>query len=185
MPPVRPRGARRPIIATAVPAMLALVGVVLTPTSGWAAGRLVSADPSDGSALSAPPPAVVLIFSAPPDPGLSHVSTQDALGTQVAAGGPSRSGRAGLRLPISIRSAGDYTVAYHVVFDDGSDLTGFLRFSVGTGLPPSPRTAPGQSTVADSHAHGIDPLGGALLLADLLVMVAVCLLLLPRPGRRR
>jgi len=109
----------------------------------------------------------------------------------VDTGKATRAGPAGLRLPLDIRSAGDYTVAYHVVFDDGSDLVGALRFSVGTGAPPSPvdnaaRARP--AAVAGAHRHAVDPLGAALLVVDAAVLlVVVALLLLTREhgaGRR-
>jgi hypothetical protein len=123
---------------------------------------------------------VVLEFSAPPDPGQSHLSTRDSSGAEVGTGVPDRDGSTGLRLPVSIRAAGNYTVAYHVVFGDGTDVTGALRFSVGTGAPPPP--VDGLSAGHDHHA--VDPLSGALLVADVVVLVAVVLMLLrrPRPG---
>src|SRR5262249_38964951 len=105
--------------------------LALAPGAGWASDGLTSADPANGAALDTPPGPVLLTFSAPPAADLSHVSTRDGSGREMGTGEPTRAGSDGLRLPVSIRSTGDYTVAYHVVFDDGSDVIGVLRFSVG------------------------------------------------------
>lgn len=185
MAETRHRRTRRLFARVAVPALLALATLVLTPGTGWATGRLTFASPADGAALSRPPADVLLEFSAPPDPGLSHVSARDSAGAETGTGDPSRYGGTGLRLPVSIRSAGDYTVAYHVVFADSSDVIGVLRFSVGTGVPPSPLAAnqirQARQAVADSHVHTVDPLSGTLLVADVVVLVGVVLALMRRP----
>jgi copper resistance protein C len=164
-----------------------IVLLVLTPGTGWAADRLTSAAPADGSALSTGPEAVVLRFSAPVDLGLSHVSVRDAAGDEVGAGEPISIDGTGLRLPVVVRSTGDHTVAFHIVFDGGADLIGVLRFSVGTGVPPSPlsraEVQQAQQAVVTDHDHSVDPLSAVLLLLDLAVLVAVSLLLARRPSR--
>lgn len=171
-------------------AVMVLPGIALlalAPGTGWAADRLTSATPADGSALSTAPDAVVLRFSAPVDLGLSHVSVRDAAGGEVGAGEPTRIDGTGLRLPVAVRSTGDHTVAFHIVFDDGADLIGVLRFSVGTGVPPprlsNAQAEQAQQTVVSEHDHGVDPLSAVFLLADLAVLVGVLLMLARRPSR--
>jgi methionine-rich copper-binding protein CopC len=181
--PPRPR---RTAGRVALLTVLVCAALALNPGAGWASDGLTSADPADGAALDAAPGAVVLMFSASPEPDLSHVSTRDGSGTEVGTGAVVRAGSAGLRLPVSIRSTGDYTIAYHVVFDDGTDVIGVLRFSVGTGVPP-PRLDTAQAakvrrSVAAGHEHTVDPLSGSLLVVDLVVLVSVVLLLLRRPA---
>lgn len=180
------RGMRRLIGGVALSALVGVTAAVFTAAPGWAADSLTFADPADGVALAAAPHEVVLAFSAIPDPSLSHVSTLDSSGTDVGTGEPRGYGRAGLRLSVAIRSIGEFTIAYHVVFGDGTDLTGVLRFSVGTGVAPSPLTA-GQvqrarQAVAAGHVHTVDPVSGTLLVADVVVLIGVLLMLRRRPG---
>ncbi|WP_083802153.1 copper resistance protein CopC [Micromonospora sp. ATCC 39149] len=63
-------------------------------------------------------------------------------------------------MPLRVDAPGDYTVAYHVTFADGTAVTGAHRFSVGTGVAPAPLddAARRASTdvVVDAHGHGID-----------------------------
>lgn len=172
------------------PALLSLLAIVavaaLVPAAGpaWAGNGLAAADPPDGAALAAAPSAVVLTFSAVPDPALSHISVQDNAEREVGTGDAARTGRRGLRLAVSIRAAGDYTTAYHVVFEDGSDAVGVLRFSVGTGVAPQPLGAgavrQAQQAVVSGHDHGVDPLSGGLLVIDFAVFVGVVLMLMRR-----
>lgn len=175
-------------------ALLAVImchAFVLNPGAAWArGGGLTAADPADGAALTAAPAAVFLTFSTSADPELSHVSTRDGSNTEVGTtGGLARSGVSGLRLPVSIRSPGDYTVAYHVVLDNGTDLVGVLRFSVGTGTPPPPldsaRAEQARQAVTAGHGHTVDTFGASLLVLDLMVLLTVVLLLLRRPAPRR
>jgi methionine-rich copper-binding protein CopC len=170
---------------TGLLAILVGTALALTPGAGWAGAGLTSASPANGAALASAPDAVLLTFSAPPAPDQSHVSTRDRSGREVGTGEPTLAGSAGLRLPVSIRSSGDYTIAYHVVFDDGTDVIGVLRFSVGTGVPPSSldaaQVAQVRQSVATGHEHTVDPLSATLLVADLVVLVGVVLLLLRRP----
>lgn len=177
------RAARTALVVAFVAAALALA-----PGTGWAGDGLASSDPPEGAALATAPAAVVLTFSAPVDPGQSHVSAQDDAGRDLGADTPTAVGRAGLRLPVSIRTPGDYTIAYHVVFDDGTDAVGVLRFSVGTGKEPAALDADAQrqarQNVTSGHDHTVDPLSGTLLVADLAVLLGALLLLSRRAPRR-
>ena len=77
----------------------------------------------------------------------------------------------------TILLTGDYTVAFHVVFRDGSETTGARSFSVGTGVAPRPAAV----DAALGHQHDIDPLSAVLLTVDLAVVAGAGLLLLLRP----
>jgi hypothetical protein len=129
--------------------------------------------------LAVAPTSVELSFAAPPLVDSSHVSVQDQQGSSVDSGPLAGAGENRLRRPVAIRAAGGFTVAYHVVFADGTTTVGVVRFSVGAGTRP-PQAPPGGE---GGHEHGIDPLSALLLLADAAVVVAVGALLLRGPRR--
>lgn len=165
-----------------------LAGLVLTPGTGRADDGLASSSPTDGAILTTAPDAVVLTFSTPPDPAQSHASARDVSGARADTGQLDRYGRTGLRLPVAIRATGDYTVAWHVAFEDGNEVVGVLTFSVGTGVPPPHLSAAAARRATDAlssgHDHSVDPLSATVLVADLVVLVAVVVLLLRRPRPR-
>jgi methionine-rich copper-binding protein CopC len=153
-------------------------GLVALSVAGGA--DLSGSSPADGAILDRPPSTVDMTFAGRPDPSLSHVSVRSVGGENVAAGEPVAD-RDTLRQPVRITANGEYSAAYHVVLADGRNVSGVVRFTVGTGVPPSA----GAQRIEAEHAHGIDPLGGMLLLADALVLAAVVgLLWLRRPARR-
>jgi copper resistance protein C len=183
---------RRTSWITRIVLTVGLAGGCLLPAApAWAADRLTAAEPGSGAALATAPPAVQLSFSASPVPAESHLSVRDATGQDLTTGEPTRSGTHALRLPVSIRGTGDITVAYHVVFTDGADLFGALRFSVGTGVAPQPlpaaQVAQARQELDSAHQHGVDPLSALLLVVDAAVLAGVVLVLFlrPRPGSRR
>jgi methionine-rich copper-binding protein CopC len=176
------RGAARATLVGGVAALL----LALAPGAGWASDELTSADPATGAALTDAPVAVVLTFTATPDPDLSHVSVRTQVGAEVGQGEAVAVGTRGLRLALSIRSSGDYTVAYHAVFTSGTEAVGALRFSVGTEQAPPPLSADAaqaaqQAAAMAGHDHSVDPLSGTLLVIDVVVLLSVLTLLWLRP----
>ncbi|KXK63422.1 hypothetical protein AWW66_03700 [Micromonospora rosaria] len=183
----RPGGHRRTALAAAVAA--GLVALVLTPGPARAQGDLVAADPPAGATLTAAPAEVALTFGAEVDETDSHVAVLDAAGARIVEEPARPSGGAGLRLPVRIDAAGDYTVAYHVTFVDGGTATGAHRFSVGTGRAPAPLDAAARQASTDAvrtHGHTVDGFSAFLLVVDgaVLVVVLALLWLRPRNGRR-
>lgn len=158
------------------------VALLTSPTAGWARGAVTATTPPDGAVLDVAPAAVELTLSARPDPGLSHVAVRDDSGSAVRAGALTSAGANGLRLAVSVTKPGNFTVAYHVELVGGGELTGFWRFSFGTGVapPPADRVDP---VAADGHGHGVDPIGATLLAIDGAVVLCVVVLLLRRPRR--
>jgi methionine-rich copper-binding protein CopC len=147
---------------------------------------LLASTPADGAALATAPSEVDLTFSAAPDATLSHAAASNGRGDMVASGRLSDAGRDRLRLPVTVTEPGDYLLAYHIEFADGGELTGMVRFSVGTGAPPAvadPLAARSVRDVAATHHHDIDPIGASLLVVDGLVLVVVCALLRRRPSK--
>jgi len=178
------RGAARATLVGGVAAIM----LALAPGAGWASDWLTFADPAAGAALTDAPAAVVLTFTATPDPSLSHVSVRTEVGTEVGQGEAVGVGTRGLRLAVSIRSSGDYTVAYHAVFTSGTEAVGALRFSVGTGQAPLPLKVDAAQTarqaVTAGHDHSVDPLSGTLLVIDMVVLLSVLTMLWLRPRAR-
>ena len=79
-------------------------------------------------------------------------------------------------------------MAYHVVFDDGTDAAGVLRFSVGTGTPPPALDAAARRAdvaAVATHQHDVDPVGASLLVVDVAVLLGAVILLFRRPAPRR
>ncbi|MGW1059060.1 copper resistance CopC family protein [Micromonospora rubida] len=179
-------GRRRAAVAAVVVAVAGLLA--LTPGAARADGGLVSADPPAGAVLTAAPAEVNLDFDAGVDEGQSHVAVLDVESRTVTDGEPTRAGSTRLRLPVSIGAAGDYTIAYHVTFTDGSTATGAHRFSVGTGVAPAPLDDAARQAGVDAvaeHGHGIDGFSAFLLVVDgaVLAVVLALLWLRPRGGR--
>lgn len=163
-----------------VPALLAAVLILGVPAAPAAAreGAPVSV-PADGSALPAAPAQVQLTFDRRPDTGESHLVVLDDDNREVSPyRDPTGVGNS-LIQGVRIDRAGNFTVVYHVVFTDGADEQGSLRFSVGLGVPP-PKLA-----TAAGHGHGIDPASAVLLALDGAVVLGVVLLLLARRPRAR
>jgi methionine-rich copper-binding protein CopC len=161
--------------------------VVATPAPGRADdGALVSAVPADGAAVADAPSAVRLTFNRAPDVARSHVGVADDTSALLGTGGLTLDGRS-LRQPVRSAARGTVVVAYHVEFADGTEVTGSIRFSVGTGVPPAPAAGEAQraaESAADAgHGHGIDTLSAVLLVVDLGVLLVVLALLMLRPRR--
>ena len=93
-------------------------------------------------------------------------------------------------MPVGAVSAGDYTVAYHVTFTDGTTTQGVHWFSVGVGessgalAVAAPRGGMEMGTT-HAHAHRIDGFSAFLLIVDgaVLTVVLALLWLRPRGGR--
>ena len=178
--------ALRVLAMTALVAVAAMIDV-LTPASAtarWDADghRMVASDPAAGAALTTAPAAIELVFPAPVAVDLSHVSVQADGGASATTGPLGQPARGTVRQPVRIPGSGTFTVAYHVTFVDGTEDTGLVRFSVGTGVPPPPlhATAAERAVGEAAHSHSIDPLSAVLLVVDGLVVVVVLTLLLRR-----
>ncbi|HEV7963651.1 MAG TPA: copper resistance protein CopC [Actinoplanes sp.] len=165
-------------------AVAAVLICLLRPAAAWAGPAAVVSDPPDGTALHAAPAAVELTTRRRPDIGQSHVTVWDTAGRSKNSAPLSENGN-DLSQPIAISAAGNFACAYHIVFSDGSDTTGVIHFSVGTGVPPSASLQP---PAGAQHDHGVNGVGLALLLIDLLAVIGVLVALFvtrrgpPRPG---
>jgi methionine-rich copper-binding protein CopC len=161
----------------ATAALFLTLFVVATLAGCAQEGALVTATPADGSALAAGPRSVDLTFDRRPDLAQSHVGVRDSDSVALDRGELTAAGPRTVRQPIETAGAGTVVVAYHIVFDDGTQTTGSVRFSVGTG------TAPAGAADGSGHEHGVDPLGASLLVVDLAVLIGVVVMLRLRPRR--
>ncbi|WP_460846752.1 copper resistance protein CopC [Phytohabitans suffuscus] len=142
----------------------------------------MAATPADGAALAAGPRSVDLTFDRRPDLAQSHIGVRDSASVSLDRGELTASGPRTVRQPIEAVGVGTVVVGYHVVFDDGSQTSGSVRFSVGTGTAPA--AADGAQLDASIHGgHGVDPLGATLLVVDLAVLIGVLVMLKLRPRR--
>jgi methionine-rich copper-binding protein CopC len=178
----RPRHRRRRHTVHSALAVTVAAVVALSPGTALADGALAAANPPAGAALTAAPQAVVLQFSDAVALDSSHVrvSAGAGAGADLADGEAQQPGPYRIRVPIRSTSATDVTVAYHIMFADGTNATGAYRFSVGTGVPPAPLDAAARQAATASvaqHAHRIDGLNAILLTLDGAVLITVLLLL--------
>lgn len=173
--------ARAAALVTAVVAILAA-----TPAPGWAADGLVAASPADGAALATAPSEVELTLAGTPDLAASHLGAADDSRAQLTTGELSLAGPRTVRQELTSAARGTVVVAYHIVFTDGGEAYGSIRFSVGTGVAP-PTTGGGAQQIAESaaftHGHSVDPFSAVLLVVDLAVLAGAGLLLILRPRR--
>jgi len=138
----RPR-ARRPG-DHALPIVVGLALAALTAIALCHA-ELVSASPSAGAVLAAPPADVTLVFDGELVPDGSAFTVTDATGTIVGAGAIDLTvaDRNQLRGPVTIAEPGTYTVAWTAVSADGHAEPGELTFEYAAPAPgrPAPNTA--------------------------------------------
>lgn len=123
----------------------------LTAIPAGAHAELTSTDPADGSSLSAPPAQVTLTFGETlvPETVTIAVSTQDGA---VAGIAPRTEGDT-VTVPWPAEAgAGDYTVAYRVVSEDGHPVEGQFAFSIAA-TEASSAAVPDASSVASPVAE--------------------------------
>ncbi|MGK5671641.1 copper resistance CopC family protein [Micromonospora sp. URMC 106] len=168
------------LTVAALVAVLALAGRIDSSSTTSSRAEVVSVHPADGAVLADAPSAVRIRVDGRPDVSRSHISAYDADRSLLNRGALTAAGPDGLTQAIAVTAAGEVAVAYHVVTADGRDTSGVARFTVGAaGGAPAPPPEP----AAPAHAHGVDPVGAALLAVDGLVLLAVLVLLARRRSR--
>ncbi len=121
-----------------------LVGMVLLGGAGGAAAHdeLIGSDPPEGATVASSPARVQLLFDLPVRPGFSTVTVTGPNRTQWQAGAPAEDGAtvsSGVR---PLGPAGEYTIAYQVLSEDGHPVRGAVRFTLAN---PGPGVAAAQS----------------------------------------
>jgi methionine-rich copper-binding protein CopC len=120
--------------------------LVLVPAIALADTGLASSDPADGSTLTEPPTEIVLTFEGE----VSEESSFSVMGPDGAAGEGALdldvADRNVLRGQVEVDAAGDYTVSWSIVGEDGHPVEGEVTFTYepegeaatpDTALPPS------------------------------------------------
>jgi copper transport protein len=151
--------------------------LLVLPASASAHAVPVSSTPAPGARLGAAPPAVVIVFDEPLEPGLSGTTVIDPAGRRFTG---TVSGMT-IRVPLSTNARGIYQVDWKTVSEvDGHTITGTFRFGVGV----SPAVA---TTAVGTTAQG--PTAGDVAVAVLrgieyaLLLLACGLALLSMLGR--
>ncbi|MFI7544666.1 copper resistance CopC family protein [Actinoplanes sp. NPDC049599] len=146
---------------------------------GTAPARLLAVEPADGTAVTVPPTAVTLRFTAAPQPRVVHITVVGPGGADVTRGAPVVADTL-VKVPVTAALPGRYRVGFHLELGDGSPVSGLATFTVGSGA----EAAAGPAEAAD-QAHGGHHLERnastlVLVLIDLTLMVGLVWLLARR-----
>ncbi|GHF66642.1 hypothetical protein FHX82_006560 [Amycolatopsis bartoniae] len=128
---------------------------------------LESSNPPAGGQLSTAPSTVELSFNAPVEPGFNELVVTGPDKTSHWEAGPATVAAETISAPLRpLGPAGDYTVTYHIVSEDGHPVSGSYTFHLtvaGDGTP-APATqaqanpaAAGQPAVADATPDATVP----------------------------
>ena len=144
---------RRLVVVAAMIGLALGSGLVLAgPASAHA--ELRSSDPANGQLLETAPDHILLMFSEPPDAGLTTVGMVDSSGTPVPTGPPERPSGSNREIQVRLDPVPDgvYTVTWRTVSaTDGHVTAGALTFGVGVSaadVTPAPQV--GSRTPAPS-----------------------------------
>ncbi len=126
-------------MAVSVLAVAALVGGVATAQGVHAHSELVSSDPADGAALDAPPTTVSFTFNEDLLPDfVRFIATDPAGQTGDLPVGSVEGPTATISWPAGA-PAGEWTISYRVVSQDGHPIEGGITFNYSAASPsPSP-----------------------------------------------
>lgn len=155
-------------------------------TAAWGATALAHAyieraTPADGSAMSASPAEVRLVYTEPVEPGLSSVVLVDSRGRPVPGTRLESEGRLTLVLRLPPLAEGPYTVRARVLGADGHVTEETVSFYVGNPPPDWKAAAPGQGSPAVGSDAGTAV--AALLLVALLGVGGYLIARAARPRR--
>jgi len=170
---------RRRVSGIAVAAVaLAVVGLGLAAKP--APLEAVATYPAAGAVLDGSPGQVWVSLRGAARPREFHIAVSHRDGGVPVATAAARLEGQNLVATVPVLPAGEYLMGYHVVLADGRQISGLSPFTVGAaGGPPPPAAAP-----PAGHAHGgKDPVTGALLVLNIVLIGLVTLLFLRR--RRR
>jgi methionine-rich copper-binding protein CopC len=139
-----------------VVSLVILVATFATPASVFAHSELETATPPDGAVLSAPPPEIVLTFSAPLNPSKSSITLRDPSGMQIATGGVDPDDDTVMRLTPPGLEPGTYEIRWTSVAEDGDLLRDTLHFELTEPVTPTPTPTPSPSA-ARSAVPSLSP----------------------------
>ncbi len=142
------------------PARLLLVALVAVLAGLGGAGTasahntLVDSNPADGAQVRSSPGEARLIYDQPVREGYNTVNVTGPNGDHWAGGEVRVQGNQVIVPLRGLGPAGDYTVSYRVLSNDGHPVTGRITFQLaqeqgGTPAPPPENTADGTETGGD------------------------------------
>ena len=146
-----PPPARTPRLRGLLAVLALMMSVVLgTATAAQAHVGLRSSNPSEGSTVTGPLPAVDLTFTGRVLP--REVTVTGPAGASAATAAATASGVV-ITQPVALTDAGTYTVAYAITSSDGHPVEGSLTF---TYAPPAP-LAPSSEAPASTSPPSVAP----------------------------
>lgn len=169
--------------ARRVPAILLLLGVsLLGPIpEAMAHDELVGSTPASGAQVSTSPTQVSLTFNEEVQPGPNVVTVRGPDGTPWDSGAATVQGTVVTEAVRPFGPAGQYTIDYRVLSEDGHPVSGTVTFTfspVGTVTPQAPAPPRPATTATDSAPNdGATPvwpwIAGAVALIALGAAVAL------------
>ncbi|MGH8879187.1 MAG: copper resistance CopC family protein [Stackebrandtia sp.] len=176
-------------------AVLAVALVLpVTATEAFAHVALVSSNPKDGAKLDEAPKSAKLTFSETLDAPSTKVAVTKGEGEPVDGPKPEISGDT-ITQPLRLPEKGRYTVAFHIVSEDGHPVRDSISFDVAS-VPEENRTtssAPGKSeasadgdSASETAGQGSSSIGWgvvAAIAAGVAVLVVAVVILVRRRSR--
>ena len=134
-------------------AALALAGLamVATSTPAFAHAELVGSNPAKDGSVAVPPQQIQLTFNEAVSP--ESITVAGPQGTQWTVGQLAVAGPVVTAPVRAVGPAGQYTISYRVISDDGDPVAGTVAFTLtapATGAPPS-SSAAGQGSSGDTE----------------------------------
>ncbi|MEQ3551742.1 copper resistance CopC family protein [Pseudonocardia nematodicida] len=141
-----------PLVTTArrivVVLLAGTVALLLGAAPAWAHTELESSSPAEGAQLAQAPPEVTLTFNEDVAADTATVTVTGPDGADAVAG-PATAEAGTLTVPLRpLGPAGDYTVDYRVISDDGHPVEGTVPFTL---------TSPGAAAAPDAPATPAAP----------------------------
>jgi methionine-rich copper-binding protein CopC len=180
-------------------ALLAVCALFLSAAPAAAHAELIGSNPAAGAAVPAAPTQVELTFNGPVTP--QAVSVTGPGGVTWAVQTPSVAGVAVVQAPVvPAGPAGEYTIAYEVLSEDGDAVRGTVVFTLtaavpapttttlpptttSTTVPPTSATTPSESASPAEDSDDGMPVS-LLLIGGAVVLVAAATVVLVRVKRR-
>ena len=154
--------------------LLAVLGLVLTGPRADAHAQYKDSNPANGERLDAPPEAVTITWTEPPEMSFTKVSVLDSSGQAYESGAPEvlPDDQFTVRVPVEDMPDGAYTVTWRTVSKaDGHSSAG--AFSFGLGVEPDAVAASAgiRETLATPSASALEIIGRWGLLLGLVAVV--------------
>lgn len=161
--------------------LLSGIAVVTTATPAFAHPELIDSKPAKHAALATPPQQVELTFDQPVTLGAKSVTITGPGGAAWTVGTPTAAGPV-VTAPVRASGpAGDYSVIYEVVSQDGDEVTGAVTFTLTAAVAPPTTSATTATSMAPAADESTDDGGmpawvwvlGAVVVLAVVVVVAL------------